>query len=70
MNDLIIDKSIFGEAALIQAIGAYASLCEISVRENVNQYICHFDKCKYGEERTLFGSGEINHSGSGEINQF
>ena len=52
MNDLIIDKSIFGEAALIQAIGAYASLCEISVRENVNQYICHFDKCKYGEERT------------------
>lgn len=50
---LFLNKKIYEKNCLSKAIAAYRNIAEITFVEDSLYWICDFQNCKYGEERTV-----------------
>ncbi|MCB5440997.1 hypothetical protein G4946_09295 [Anaerostipes hadrus] len=51
-NKLVLNKELYSYSYIGQAIMVYKRLTDISVIEDEKYWICEFDNCKYGIDRT------------------
>lgn len=51
-NKLVLNKGLYSYSYIGQAIMVYKRLTDISVIEDEKYWICEFDNCKYGIDRT------------------
>lgn len=50
---MTFDRELYDKDALFQAIQDYSALARIQVKETALGYVCTFDECRYGPERTV-----------------
>ena len=53
MNKISLDKDIYSQKSIIKAIKDFNNICNISLLENENYFICCFEKCDYNVDKTI-----------------